>query len=206
MNILTVFDSFEQFIPTIIFWASFTLSAGPFWITVMSSAKHTPISELFRHFLIYQLLGWFPIIMVIGAIVTTIGKLNEAIYTSLYFIGAAVIFYLAYKTYQSTISSKASFKFNWKAMIVLSWTNPKVWLTVPTGVLTANYTDNNSLNILIMFIVGIPLYYIGFFMWAYMGKFGAKIAKDKFNIFNALLLFIYGAYLLYEGVLAVKAA
>ncbi len=144
--------------------------------------------------------------MVIGAIVTTIGRLNEGIYTSLYFIGSAVIFYLAYKTYQSTITSKASFTFNWKAMILLSWTNPKVWLTVPTGVLTANYTESASMNILIMFIIGIPLYYFGFFMWAYMGKFGAKVAKDKFNIFNALLLFIYGAYLLYEGVLAVKAA
>jgi len=171
----------------------------------MSSAKHTPISELFRHFLIYQVLGWFPIIMVIGAIVKTIGRLHEGIYTSLYFIGAAVIFYLAYKTYQSTITNKASFKFNWKAMTLLSWTNPKVWLTVPTGVLTANYTDSGSMNILIMFIIGIPLYFFGFFMWAYMGKFGAKIAKDKFNIFNALLLFVYGAYLLYEGVLAVNA-
>ena len=90
-------------------------------------------------------------------------------------------------------------------MTLLSWTNPKVWLTVPTGVLTADYTESGSMNILIMFIVGIPLYFFGFFMWAYMGKFGAKIAKDKFNLFNALLLFVYGAYLLYEGVLAVNA-
>ncbi len=196
---------FESFLPTIVFWAAFTLSAGPFWITVMTMSKHTDISHLFKDYLIYQIVGWFPMIMVMGAIVATIGHLNSSIYTSLYFLGALVIFYLAYKTLQNTVQKTASFKFNWKAMTILSWTNPKVWLTVPAGLLTANYTGSSSANVLIFFAIGLPLYFFAFFMWAYIGKFGAKIANDKFNIFNAILLVSYGAYLLYEGIIEVSS-
>ena len=196
---------FENILPSILFWASFTLSAGPFWITVASSAKHTPISELFRHFLVYQIVGWFPMIMVICLMVKTIGQLHQGIYNSLYFIGAGVILYLAYKTFKSTVTKDASFVFSWKAMMLLSWTNPKVWLTVPAGVLTANYTTNEINNSLLFYMIGVPLYFFGFFMWANIGKYGAKIAKDKFNIFNALLLLSYASYLFYEGVLAVTS-
>ena len=130
----------------------------------------------------------------------TIGNLHQGFYNSLYFIGAGVILYLAYKTFKSTVSKDASFVFTWKAMLLLSWTNPKVWLTVPAGVLSANYTNSDISNSLIFYIIGMPLYLIGFFMWANIGKYGAKIAKDKFNIFNALLLLSYALYLLYEGI------
>jgi len=198
-------NSFDNVLPSLLFWASFTLSAGPFWITVASSAKHTPISELFRHFLIYQIFGWLPMIVVISMLVKTIGALHQGFYNSLYFIGAGVILYLAYKTFKSTVTKDASFVFSWKAMMVLSWTNPKVWLTVPAGVLTANYTEGNFSNSLLFYLIGIPLYLFGFFMWANIGKYGAKIAKDKFNIFNALLLLAYALYLLYEGFEAITS-
>ncbi len=196
---------FENILPSILFWASFTLSAGPFWITVASSAKHTPITELFRHFLIYQVVGWFPMIIFISMLVRTIGQLHQGFYNSLYFIGAAVILYLAYKTFKSTITKDASFVFSWKAMLLLSWTNPKVWLTVPAGVLTANYVQNDISNSLIFYAIGMPLYLFGFFMWANIGKYGAKIAKDKFNIFNALLLLAYASYLFYEGLIEISS-
>ena len=143
-------------------------------------------------------------IMVISIMVKTIGQLHQGIYNSLYFIGAAVIFYLAYKTLKSSVQKNADFVFAWKAMMLLSWTNPKVWLTVPAGVLTANYTTSTITNSLIFFVIGVPLYFFGFFMWANIGKFGAKIAKDKFNIFNAILLVSYATYLLYEGILALN--
>lgn len=189
----------EPYLASFLFWASFTLSAGPFWITVASSAKNTPIAELHRHFLIYQVFGWFPMIVLISMMVKTIGQLHQGIYNSLYFVGATVIFYLAYKTIKSTIESNAKFVFTWKAMMLLSWTNPKVWLTVPAGVLTANYTNSELNDSLIFFLIGVPLYFFGFFLWANIGKYGAKIAKDKFNIFNAILLIAYASYLLYEG-------
>ncbi len=194
----------EPYLPSFLFWASFTLSAGPFWITVASSAKNTPITELFRHYLIYLLFGWFPMIVLISMMVKTIGEMHQGIYNSLYFIGSAVIFYLAYKTLKSTLQKDANFVFTWKAMMILSWTNPKVWLTVPAGVLTANYTNNPIPDSLLFFFVGLPLYFFGFFMWANIGKYGAKIAKEKFNIFNALLLIAYGSYLLYEGFQAIS--
>lgn len=197
MNIL------ENSLPSLLFWASFTLSAGPFWITVASSAKHTPIIHLFKHFLFYQIIGWFPIIVIISMLVKTVGQLHQGFYNSLYFIGTGVILYLAYKTFKSTSTKDASFVFSWKAMVLLSWTNPKVWLTVPTGVITANYTSNDFSSSLIFYTIGIPLYFFGFFMWANIGKYGAKIAKDKFNIFNAILLLSYAIYLLYEGLIAV---
>lgn len=194
----------DQYLPSFLFWASFTLSAGPFWITVASSAKNTPITTLFRHFLIYQIFGWFPMILVISMMVKTIGQLHAGIYNSLYFVGAAVIFYLAYKTLKSSLNKDAGFTFTWKAMMLLSWTNPKVWLTVPAGVITANYTTSNIADSLIFFFIGVPLYYFGFFMWANIGKYGAKIAKEKFNIFNTLLLVSYALYLLYEGIMALN--
>jgi len=194
MNIL------ENSLPSILFWASFVLSAGPFWITTASSAKHTPISELFKHFLIYQVVGWFPMLMVINFMVKTIGQFHQGIYNSLYFVGAGVILYLAYKTLKSAITEGASFVFTWKAMTLLSWTNPKVWLTVPAGLLTATYIESDIGNGIIFYLIGIPLYIFGFFMWANIGKYGAKIAKDKFNIFNAVLLLCYALYLLYEGI------
>jgi len=193
----------EQFLPSFLFWASFTLSAGPFWITVASSAKKTPISELFRHFVIYQMFGWFPMIVLISMMVKTIGQLHVGINNSLYFIGAAVILYLSYKTLKSAIESNAKFVFTWKAMMLLSWTNPKVWLTVPAGVVTADYSSNHFSDSLLFFLIGLPLYFFGFFLWANIGKYGAKIAKDKFNIFNAFLLVSYALYLLYEGFKAV---
>lgn len=139
-------------------------------------------------------------IIVISMMVKTIGQLHAGIYKSLYFIGATVILYLAYKTFQSSLKKDAEFTFTWKAMMLLSWTNPKVWLTVPAGVITANYTTNNITDSLIFFLIGVPLYYFGFFMWANIGKYGARIAKDKFNLFNAFLLVSYALYLLYEGV------
>jgi len=197
-------SNLENIFPSFLFWASFILSVGPFWITLSSSAKETPITELFRHFLIYQLVGWFPMILIISAMVQSIGQTHQGIYNSLYFLGAGVILYLAYKTLKSTIQKEASFVFTWKAMLLLSWTNPKVWLTIPTGVLTANYTDNDFNNSLIFYFIGIPLYIFGFFLWANIGKYGAKIAKEKFNIFNAMLLLAYAAYLLYEGFVAIN--
>jgi len=190
----------ENSLPSFLFWASFILSAGPFWITLASSAKQTSISELFKHFLLYQLVGWFPKIMLINLMVKTIGQFHQGIYNSLYFVGAGVILYLAYKTLKSAVSDGASFVFTWKAMVLLSWTNPKAWLTIPTGVLTANYVQSDIANGIIFYLIGVPLYIFGFFMWSNIGKYGAKIAKDKFNIFNAMLLLSYALYLLYEGI------
>jgi threonine/homoserine/homoserine lactone efflux protein len=138
-------------------------------------------------------------IVLISMLVKTLGQLHAGLYNSMYFVGAVVILYLAYKTLKSAIESDAKFVFTWKAMMLLSWTNPKVWLTVPAGVLTANYSSNNLSDSLIFFLIGVPLYFFGFFLWANIGKYGAKNAKDKFNIFNAILLVSYALYLLYEG-------
>jgi len=143
-------------------------------------------------------------IILISMMVKRLGQLHTGIYNSLYFVGATVIFYLAYKTLRSSLAKDATFVFTWKAMMLLSWTNPKVWLTVPAGVLTSDYTNNAFADSLVFFLIGVPLYYFGFFMWAYIGKFGAKIAKDKFNIFNAILLVAYASYLIYEGIQAIS--
>ena len=199
MNIL------ENILPSILFWASYTLSAGPFWITVASSAKNTPISELFRHYFIYQFVGWFPFIFFISLMVKTIGRLHQNFYNNLYFIGAGVILYLAYKTLKTSTQKDANFIFTWKAMVLLSWTNPKAWLTLPAGAITANYVTSEITNSIIFYFIGLPLYFFGFFMWANIGKYGAKIAKEKFNIFNTILLVSYACYLLYEGYIAIKS-
>jgi hypothetical protein len=190
----------EPVIATLIFWSAFVFSIGPFWIAVMAAAKDTSFAVLYRNYLIYMLVSWFPINAIIGVVVGTIGEINQNVYTALYFIGALVIFGLAYKTVSSSTESGAGFEFNWKLMAMVSWSNPKVWTTIPAGFLAATYTDSLIVNIVIFFLLGVPLFLFGVFLWGMIGRQGAKIAKGKINIFNAALLAGFGVYLLFQGI------
>ena len=166
----------------------------------MAAAKDTSFAELYRNYLIYMLVSWFPINAIIGVVVGTIGEINHNIYTVLYFIGALVIFRLAYKTVSSSAADGAGFEFNWKLMTLVSWSNPKVWTTIPAGFLAATYTDSLITNIVIFFLLGVPLFLFGVYLWGMIGRQGAKIARGKINYFNAALLVGFGVYLLFQGV------
>ena len=194
----------QSFIAALTFWSAFVFSIGPFWIATMDAARGTSFPRLYRHYLIYTLLGWLPVNFIIGFTVRTLGKLNEDLFTALYFVGAGVIFWLAYKVIAKTSASNGGFDFNWKTMCLISWTNPKVWLTIPPGYLAANFTDNTIANILIFFWIGFPLFLIGVYVWGMIGRQGARIAKGKIAYFNAALLGGFGLYLLYQGVMLIS--
>jgi threonine/homoserine/homoserine lactone efflux protein len=85
-------------------------------------------------------------------------------------------------------------------MVLVSWTNPKVWLTIPAGYLAANFTGNLPVDVLIFFFIGSPLFLAGVFIWGTIGRQGAKLAREKIGYFNAALLAAFGCYLLYQGV------
>ena len=166
----------------------------------MEAAKESSFAYLYKNYFLYLIFGWFPIIAVIGLVIGLLGGFNPDIITVLYFIGAGVIFHLAWKITQSKRKAAAKLDFNWKAMSLLSWTNPKVWLVIPPGFLSATYTDSLLLNIAIFYLVGTPLFIFGVYMWGMIGRQGAKIAYHKISYFNAALLCLFAAYLLYEGV------
>ena len=190
----------ESIIATFLFWSAFVFSAGAFWTTVMEVANHTDFKTLYKNYCLYLIFGWLPIIVVIGLVVGVIGGFDPNIVKALYFIGAFVILYLAWKIVRTRQGSHKKLDFNWKAMSLLSWTNPKVWISIPPGFLAANFTDQLWLNIALFYVVGIPLFLLGIYMWGMIGRQGAKIAKDKLSYFNAGLLALFASYLLYQGV------
>ena len=165
----------------------------------MQVATYTSFAYIYKNYLYYLLLGWLPIIAVIGVIVGTLGGLNPELINALYFVGAAVITYMAWKIVRSEQGKAARFDFNWRAMALLSWSNPKVWLVIPPGFLAADYSSSLWLNIIVFYALGIPLFLFGVYLWGMIGRQGAKIAKAKVGYFNACLLLLFALYLLYEG-------
>ncbi|MFK7901399.1 MAG: hypothetical protein AB8B49_01015 [Nitratireductor sp.] len=189
----------ESISAVFLFWFGFVVSAGPFWTATMAAATTTSFKTLYKDYILYLLTGWVALICLIGLIVSQIGGINETINTALYFIGALVIFYMAYKILKSKPGVAGSFNFNWKNMTVLTWTNPKVWLLVPIGFLGANFTDNIWINIALFYIVGVPMFLSGLFCWGMIGRLGAKVSLTHVAKFNAAIMTVFGLYLLYAG-------
>lgn len=194
----------ESFIATFIFWSTFVFSIGPFWIMIMELAKTQSLKFIYKNYTIYLVLGWLPQLILIGFVVDTIGAFHPYFITILYFLGTGVIIYMALATLKSKKSKLIKIVFNWKAMILLSWSNPKVWLVVPAGFLTANYTSNTFLDIILCALIGFPLFISGLFFWAMIGRQGIKIAKEKMSYFNAFLLFAFASYLFYQGIKSIQ--
>ena len=117
-------------------------------------------------------------------------------------VGAIFIFYLAYKNFHSQLSQN-TFDFNWKVMFVLGWSNPKIWTTVPAGALSANYSESLIVNMLGFYFIALPIFLVGVFFWATIGKQGNKIAPKKFGYFTAFLLIGFGIYLIYKGIISI---
>ena len=190
----------EAIIATLLFWCTFVFSAGAFWSTIMQVATYSSFRYIYKHYFLYLVLGWLPIIACIGLVVGTLGGFNPDLINALYFVGAGVITYMAWKIVRAQHGKSAQLDFNWRAMSLLSWTNPKVWLVIPPGYLAATYSDSLWLNIAIFYALGVPLFLFGLYFWGMIGRQGAKIAKDKISYCNAALLLLFALYLLYQGV------
>ena len=83
------------------------------------------------------------------------------------------------------------------------WSNPKIWTTVPAGALSANYSESLIVNMLGFYFIALPIFLVGVFFWATIGKQGNKIAPKKFGYFTAFLLIGFGIYLIYKGIISI---
>ncbi len=184
---------------TILFWAAFVISAGPFWTATMAAATTTTFKKLYADYILYLIFGWIPLVAFISVLVAQLGAMGPRFNILMHFVGVLVVFWMAWKIYRSKPGASSDFDFNWKAMSLLSWSNPKVWLLVPVGFLSAGMTDNIYVNIALYIMIGIPFFLVGVFVWGSIGRIGAKISLKYVNKFNALLMFLFGCYLLFEG-------
>ncbi len=191
----------ESIIASVVFWASFVFSIGPFWAAVMATAKTMTFKEIYKNYSLFQIFGGMPQTLLIVFLVNIVGIWNKDIFIILYFVGALFIFYFAYKNFHATLAKK-TFHFNWKAMVLLGWSNPKFWTTVPVGSLSANYSASLPINMVVFYLISLPLFYFGVFFWGTIGKQGSKISPKKFGYFTAFLLVSFGVYLIIEGLQA----
>lgn len=189
----------EAFFATMLFWSAFTYSAGPFWTATMAAATTTSFKVLYKNYITYLILGWLPLIVLISAIISQLGSFGNGFAIPMHILGSLVIFYMAWKIYSTKPSQSSGFDFNWKAMSILSWSNPKVWLLVPLGFISANITQSQVINIGLYYLIGIPFFLSGVLIWGTIGRLGAKISLKHINTFNALLMALFGLYLLYGG-------
>ncbi len=191
--------SSSDFFATVFFWIAFAFSAGPFWTALMASATTTSFKTIYANYFLYLIFGWLPLIAFIATIVAQIGSLGVQVDLALHLIGTVVIFGMAWMIFQSEPGKVGGFDFNWKKMSLLSWTNPKVWLLIPVGFLSANITSSVPLNIALYGLVGVPFFLVGVFVWGMLGRLGARISFKHVNRFNALLMALFGFYLAFSG-------
>ena len=85
----------QNIVPAITFWVAVAFSIGPFWIATMEAARTTSFRYLYRNYVFYLFVGWLPLNFLIGMIVGTVGAIHESVAIAMYFIGAAVIFWMA---------------------------------------------------------------------------------------------------------------
>ena len=189
----------EVIITTLIFWSAFVFSAGPFWIATMEAAPGTTFKQLYADYFLYLIFGWLPVCLFCAFLSDIIANMSENIFAAMHFFGGAYVVYLAIKVLRAKITTGKPFDFNWKNMCLVTYLNPKVYILLPVGFLTAKLTESLPLNIGFFYISGIPLFLFGVYFWGMIGKAGAKISFQYISYFNAFLLISFGAYLIYNG-------
>ena len=188
----------DNIINTVVFWASFAFTIGPFWLMLMQAARSYSLFYIYRHYILYFTICFIPQGTFIGTVVSYVGSLDFIFFDYLYIIGAGIIFYLAYKSLRTTLEA-ADISYNWKIMSLIGLTNPKLYITAPVGALSAQYTDNIFINGFLFMIIAFPIFLTSLSLWYYLGKIGHKIAAEKFSYFNCFLLSAFACYLLYSA-------
>ena len=191
----------EAVITTLLFWSAFVFSAGPFWIATMEAAPGTTFKKLYADYFLYLITGWLPIAVVCAVLSDVIAGIDESIFAAMHLFGGLYIFFLAYKVLRAKITTGKPFDFNWKNMSIVTYLNPKVYILLPVGFLTAKISESLPVNIAFFYFSGIPLFLFGVFFWGMIGRAGAKISFKYISYFNAFLLCTFGAYLIYNGII-----
>jgi len=190
----------ETITATYIFWSAFVFSAGPFWIATMEAAPGTTFKKLYADYFLYLIFGWLPVLVFTSYLSGLLQKSDATIFIAMHLLGGAYIIFLSFKVLRAKITMGKPFDFNWKNMCMVTYLNPKVYILLPVGFVAAQLTNSISLNIAFFYFTGIPLFLFGVFFWGMIGRAGAKISLDYISYFNAALLAIFGAYLIYQGI------
>lgn len=165
----------------------------------MEAAPGTTFKKLYLDYFLYLIMGWLPVSVFCAILSDVIANMSESIFAAMHFLGGAYVIYLAIKVLRAKIATGKPFDFNWKNMCLVTYLNPKVYILLPVGFLTAKLTDSLPLNIAFFYVSGIPLFLFGVYFWGMIGKAGAKISFQYISYFNAFLLASFGAYLIYNG-------
>ena len=166
----------------------------------MEAAKSTPPRRLAREFAVFIVAGWFPFVAVCAGVARFLGGIHELVLLFLYFFGGGFMLYLAAKTLSAAKPGGRALNFDWKAMTVLVWGNPKAWLSIPAGSLAADYSESEAANILFFIVLNLPAQISAAAWWAFVARQGVKIAGDRrMGYANAFMLAGFAAYLLWRG-------
>ena len=195
----------EIIIATFVFWSAFVFSAGPFWIATMEAAPGTTFKKLYSDYALYLIFGWLPVVLVTAFLSGIIASIGQSIFAAMHLLGGGYVIYLAIKVLRAKITTGKPFDFNWKNMCLVTYLNPKVYILLPVGFLSAQLTNNLPTNIAFFYVSGIPLFLFGVYFWGMIGKAGARISFQYISYFNAFLLATFGAYLIYNGFMIISS-
>jgi threonine/homoserine/homoserine lactone efflux protein len=185
---------------SIAYWISFGFSPGPFWAAWMTHHAQEGSLAVYKQYIPY-LLGVFCVqCFLLALMVQFFGQINANLLVPLYFIGGGYIIYFGIRSFKAAIASK-KVDFGFKQMAILGLTNPKVYLTVPIGSLSANYFEVNAIwnSAFFAFIIAAPVVLSGSLFYVLLAKLSTKMLMDKVKYFTSGLLLVYGLYLWFEG-------
>lgn len=183
-----------------VFWSAFVFSAGPFWIATMEAAPNTTFRRLYSDYVLYLIFGWLPVLLATSLLSGTLAALDARIFIAMHLAGGLYVLYLAFAVLRAKLTTGKPFDFNWKNMCLVTYFNPKVWILLPVGFLTAKVSDSLPVNIAFFYLSGIPLFLFGIFFWGMIGRAGARISLNYISFLNAALLAAFGAYLIFVGI------
>ncbi len=196
----------EAFLSTALFWLAFAYSPGPFWTAVMQAAPSHSLVFLYRHYIIYFCTGWFVFGIFAALFTQTVGGFSPHFTAWLHVFGLLVIVWMARKVLRTQISTACvKFDFDWKLMSMVTWSNPKCYLLIPVGVLSANFSDSIFLNAFLFWLTGMPIFLLSLLFWAMLGRLGAKVSMRGLSYFNVVLLILFAGYLGFEGYIQMQA-
>lgn len=190
----------ESVLASLLFWGVFGYSPGLFWSAVMQyGADGGRLPPLFRTYVAYYASTWLVVVWASTGAVMVFGQINPWFSVGLHFAGLGMIGWLAVKFLRpGIVRQTVSFNLSLKLMSLITVTNPKVWLLIPVGGLSANYTGSSFANIVLFWAMGAPVLTSGFLLWFFIGRVGAGISVRGFKTFNLMLLALFGGYLAFE--------
>ncbi len=193
---------FYLYLPAIAFWFSFAFTPGPFWMAWMNYHTQENSLSIYKQYLIYLFLFFAPFNFLMAYLIL---QANDALSFSLiplYFIGASFIIYLAIKSFYLQVK-KAKISFTFWNMVIITCTSPKIYLTVPAGVLSMMKLDELSVitKSLIFAVVVPPILLAGSVFFLALAKMGNRLMMNKVRYVTSSLLLGYGLFLLYEGII-----